>query len=64
MIRLLPTDEYPNGQIYFNQNQTANAKMVHNNYLGTTAQKVERFKTANLWDESDVGFNLVNKYNI
>jgi hypothetical protein len=64
MIRLLPTDEYPNGEIYFNQKQTANAKMVHNNYLVTTAEKVERFKSVNLWDDSDVGFNMVNKYYI
>ena len=64
MIRLLPTDEYPNGEIYFNQNQRAKAKMVHNNYLGTTAEKVERFKVTNLWDESDVAFNQVNKYYI
>jgi hypothetical protein len=64
MIRLLPTDEYPNGEIYFNQKQTANAKMVHNNYLGTTAEKVERFKSVNLWDDSDVAFNQVKKYYI
>jgi len=64
MVRLLPTDEYPNGEIYFNQKQTANAKMVHNNYLATTAEKVERFKAVNLWDKSDDGFNLVNKYQI
>jgi hypothetical protein len=64
MIRLLPTDEYPNGEIYFNQKQTAKAKMVHNNYLTTTVEKVERFKITNLWDESDVAFNQVNKYYI
>jgi len=63
-VHLLPTDQYPNGEIYFNQNQTANAKMVHSNFLGTTAEKVERFKSVNLWDESDVGFNQVNKYYI
>ena len=64
MIRLLPTDEYPNGEIYFNQKQTAKAKIVHNNYLTTTAEKVERFKITNLWDDSDVAFNLVKKYYI
>jgi hypothetical protein len=64
MVRLLPTDEYPNGQIYFNQNQRANAKMVHNNYLTTTREKVERFKSVDLWDESDEAFNLVKKYYI
>lgn len=64
MIRLLPTDEYPNGEIYFNQNQRANAKMVHNNYLTTTAEKVERFKSVNLWDDSDVAFNQVKIYYI
>jgi hypothetical protein len=64
MIRLLPTDEYPNGEIYFNQKQTEKAKMVHNNYLTTTAEKVERFKITNLWDDSEVAFNQVNKYYI
>jgi hypothetical protein len=64
MIRLLPTDEYPNGEIYFNQKQTAKAKMVHNNYLTTTAEKVERFKSTNLWDDSDVAFNQVKIYYI
>ncbi len=64
MVSLLPTDEYPNGEIYFNQNQRAKAKMVHNNYLGTTREKVERFKSVNLWDDSDIAFNQVNKYYI
>jgi hypothetical protein len=64
LVHLLPTDEYPNGEIYFNKKQTAKAKMVHNNFLLTTAEKVERFKSINLWDDSDVGFNLVNKHYI
>ncbi len=63
-VHLLPTDEYPNGEIYFNRKQTGNAKMVHNNFLLTTAEKVERFKSINLWDDSDVAFNQVNKYYI
>lgn len=58
----LPVDEYPNGQIYFNEGRTSKAKIVHSNYLITTAEKVERFKTFKLWDESDAGFNRVNRY--
>ena len=63
-ISKLPIDEYPNGAIYFNENRKSKAKMVHSNYLFTTAEKVERFKEHNMWDESDTGFNMVNKYYI
>jgi hypothetical protein len=63
-ITKLPQDEYPNGDIYFNQNRKTKAKIVHSNYLHTTAEKVERFKEHNMWDESDVAFNMVNKYHI
>lgn len=58
----LPLDEYPNGKVYFEDNKKASAKILHNNYLQTTAEKVQKFKDNNLWDESDTGFNLVNKY--
>jgi len=40
----------------------ASAKILHNNYLQTTAEKVQKFKDNNLWDESDTAFNLANKY--
>ena len=61
-ISKLPLDEYPNGDVYFNQNRKSKAKIVHSNFLYTTAEKVARFKEHTMWDESDVGFNLVNKY--
>jgi len=61
-VSTLPQDEYPNGEIYFNQRKTEKAKMVHCNYLLTTAEKVERFKLFSLWDESDAGYEIVNKY--
>jgi len=61
-VSTLPQDEYPNGEIYFNQKKTEKAKMVHCNYLMTTAEKVERFKLFSLWDESDDGYDMVNKY--
>ena len=63
-IYKLPTDEYPNGQIYFNENRKSKAKIVHSNYLSTTSEKVERFKDNGMWDESDNGFNYVNRYYI
>ena len=63
-ITLLPQDEYPNGKVYFQDGRKSKAKMVHSNYLMNTAQKVERFKEAGLWDESDDAFNLVHKYAI
>jgi hypothetical protein len=61
-ISKLPQDEYPNGQVYFVENRTSKAKIVHCNYLETTSEKVQRFKDFNMWDDSDIGFNLVNKY--
>lgn len=60
----LPTDQYPNGKVYFEDNKKSSAKILHNNYLQTTAEKVQKFKDNNLWDESDTGFNLVSKYYI
>lgn len=62
IVQLLPQEEYPNGEIYFNQKKTAKAKMVHCNYLQTTTEKVNRFKDFGLWDESDTAYNHVNKY--
>jgi hypothetical protein len=64
IISKLPQDQYPNGEIYFNRNQRSNAKIVHSNFLSTTAEKVARFKEHNMWDESDSGFDMVNKYYI
>jgi len=60
----LSTDEYPNGAMYFAHGFKTKARMVHCNYLPTTAEKVERFKDHGMWDDSDNGFNLVNKYYI
>jgi hypothetical protein len=37
-------EEYPNGAIYFSYGLKDKAKMVHCNYLATTADKVKRFK--------------------
>ncbi len=61
-VTLLPQDQYPNGSVYFQQNRKSNAKMVHCNYLFTTAEKEKRLKDNGLWDPNDSGFNMVNKY--
>jgi hypothetical protein len=58
----LPIDEYPNGEVYFEKGIQSKAKMVHCNWLRTTAEKVQRLKDHGLWDESEAGFNVVNKY--
>lgn len=63
-ITLLNKEEYPNGEIYFNQKKTSAAKMVHSNYLTKTSEKVERFKAHQLWDESDEAFLKVNRHYI
>lgn len=63
-VTLLPRNEYPNGDIYFNRGLKSDAKMVHNNWLHTTAEKVERFKEVGLWDESDSAFLKVHEYSI
>ena len=62
IVQLLPQDQYPNGDVYFNKNQRSNAKMVHNNFITTTSEKIVRFKEHALWDESDIGYDMVNKY--
>ena len=55
-IYLLDTEEYPNGEIYFNLNKKSKARMVHCNFLKTTTEKVERLKAFGFWDESDEAF--------
>jgi hypothetical protein len=55
-IYLLDTEEYPNGEIYFNQKRTSKARMVHCNFLFTTADKVQRLKDHGFWDDSDEAF--------
>lgn len=62
IVSLLPREEYPNGEIYFNQKKTSKAKMVHCNYLFTTSEKEQRFRDAGLWNPDDSGFALANKY--
>lgn len=64
IMQKLPQDEYPNGEVYFNQRRTSNAKIVHCNYLHTSFEKVQRFKEHGMWNESDDGFNCVNRYSI
>jgi len=64
VVSLLPTNEYPNGEIYFTKQIRTDAKMVHNNYLTTTAEKVQRFKEFGFWDESDSAFLKVSRYAI
>jgi hypothetical protein len=64
IVTLLPREEYPNGETYFDKNIRDSARMVHSNYLTTTAEKVQRFKDHGMWDESDKGFNRVYKYSI
>jgi len=64
VLTLLSQDEYPNGQIYFVEGRKSKAKIVHSNYLPTTAEKVLRFKEFGLWDESDTAFLMVNRYSV
>jgi len=63
-VTLLSKTEYPNGENYFEKGITSEAKMVHNNYLATTVDKVKRFKEVGLWDESDSAFFKVTRYSI
>jgi len=49
---LLDREEYPNGDIYFNQSKTQKARIVHNNYLYTTKEKEQRFKDHTLWSDA------------
>ncbi len=61
-LTLLPQDEYPNGEIYFNQKRTSKAKMVHCNYMMTTPEKIQRLKDNDLWNPNEEAFNLAKKY--
>jgi len=61
-VTKLSTEEYPNGEIYFNKGLVSKAKIVHCNYLTTTAEKVQRFKDHGMWDESDSAFEKTNRY--
>lgn len=63
-VTLLPQDQYPNGSVYFQQDRKSNAKMVHCNYLYTTAEKEKRLKDNGFWNPNDSGFDMVNKYYI
>lgn len=63
-VTLLPQDEYPNGSVYFQQDRKSKAKMVHCNYMYTTAEKEQRLKDNNLWEVNDEAFNMVSKYYI
>jgi len=57
---ILPRDEYPVGDVYFKHNiDKTKSRILHNNFLFTTAEKVERFKVNNMWNPSDDGFNKV-----
>jgi hypothetical protein len=62
IVTKLPVEEYPNGEIYFNQGRKSKAKMMHCNYLYTTAEKVKRLKDNNMWNESNTAFDLTNHY--
>ena len=64
IITALSREEYPNGETYFDHNIQNRARMVHSNFLKTTAEKVQRFKDHGMWDDSDVAFNRVYKYAI
>lgn len=52
-LELLDLKEYPNGARYFNNintiYKTHKPKIVHNNYIVGTKNKIERFKKNNLW---------------
>jgi hypothetical protein len=59
-LSILPRDEYPVGDVYFKHNiDKTKSRILHNNFLFTADEKVERFKANNLWNPSDDGFNKV-----
>ena len=60
---LLDEEEYPNGKVYFEEKRTSKAKMVHNNYLPTTEDKIWRFKQNSLWS-SNFDMSKVNVHEL
>jgi hypothetical protein len=63
-VQLLSQEEYPNGYIYFQQGIKSKAKIVHCNYLYTTAEKEQRLKDNELWNINNTVFENVKKYYI
>lgn len=61
-VNSLRVEEYPNGLMYFKYNNKTEARMMHCNFFPSTPEKVMKLKECGFWDESDEGFNLVNKY--
>jgi hypothetical protein len=56
-LRILNRYEYPVGDVYFKTNEyvfdRSIARILHNNFLFTAREKVERFKANNMWNPSD-----------
>lgn len=56
-LRILNRYQYPVGDVYFKTNEyvfdRSIARILHNNFLFTAREKVERFKANNMWNPSD-----------
>ena len=59
-LKLLPREEYPVGDVYFKHNIDRNkSRILHNNFLFSTNEKIQRFINNNMWDPSDNAFNKI-----
>jgi hypothetical protein len=56
-LRILNRYEYPVGDVYFKTNEyvfdRSISRILHNNFLFSAREKVERFKANNMWNPSD-----------
>ena len=56
-LRILNRYEYPVGDVYFKTNDyvfdRSISRILHNNFLFSAREKVERFKANNMWNTSD-----------
>lgn len=48
-FKILDSELFPNGHAYFMQNKKDKAILVHNNCIVGIEEKINRFKTKNLW---------------
>ena len=61
VVNKLPIAYYPNGTVYFTEENRSLAKMFHNNCIVGTDKKIERFKKIGHWNPTPLDLPNVRK---
>jgi len=61
VVSKLPVVHYPNGDVYFVEENRSLAKMFHNNCIVGADKKIERFKKINRWDPTPIDLPNIRK---